>query len=236
MQAFAMLMMLLRHLSWLRIHLRWFHDSLSSSGVDELLQLLIEHLNFSLENSTQNDGNLLLILSRTSMLICQWRVVLNVEWKVFQRLSRVRHSWLLYLIALITGSLHLLTQLMSSQEPRFLLAISWILMLKKILLMILTIFLKDFQSLRLLDILYLSNDYLYSSFHHYLKYFINLVYLVFFLHTCSIFDVNKLTKSSNLSQSVRLEASRFFIIAIVSLTKVASSSLFFSIWIKWCFL
>ena len=59
--------------------LRWFHDSLSSPGVDELLQLLIEHLNFSLENSTQNDGNLLLILSRTSMSICQWRAVLNME-------------------------------------------------------------------------------------------------------------------------------------------------------------
>jgi len=209
--------------------LRWFHDSLSSPDIDELLQLLIEHLNFSLENSTQNDGNLLLILSRTSMSICQWRAVLNMEWRAFQRLSRVRHGWLSYLIALITGSLYLLTQLMSSQEPRLLLAIPWILMLKKFLLVILTIFLKDFQSLRLLDILYLSNDCLYSLFHHCLKYFINLVCLVFFFHTCLIFNVNRLTRSSNLSQSVRLEALRFFMITVTSLTKVASSLLFFSI-------
>jgi len=79
MQAFVMLMMLLRHSSWLRMDLRWFHNSLSGPGVDKLLQLLIEHLNPSLENSTQNDGDLSLILSRTSMSICQWRAVLNME-------------------------------------------------------------------------------------------------------------------------------------------------------------
>jgi len=108
-QVFTILTIFIRHSLCLRIDLRWFHNSLSSPGVDELLQFLIAHLNSSLENSAQKDGDLLLILSRTSMLICQWRAVLNVEWRAFQRLSRVRHGWLLYLIALIVDSLCLLT-------------------------------------------------------------------------------------------------------------------------------
>ena len=79
MQAVAMLTMLLRHSSWLRMDLRWFHNSLSGPSIDKLLQLLIEHLNSSLENGAQNDGELLLISSRTLMLIYQWRAVFNVE-------------------------------------------------------------------------------------------------------------------------------------------------------------
>ena len=59
--------------------LRWFHNSLSGPSIDKLLQLLIEHLNSSLENGAQNDGELLLISSRTLMLIYQWRAVFNVE-------------------------------------------------------------------------------------------------------------------------------------------------------------
>jgi len=118
---------------------------------------------------------------------------------------------------------------MSSQGPWLLLAISWILMLKKILLVILTILLKDFQSSRLLDVLYLSNDCIHSLFYHCLKYFIVLVHLAFFLQACLILDMNRLTRSSNLSQSNRLEESRFLIITIASLTRVAFSSLFFGI-------
>jgi len=37
MQAFTMLMILLRHLFCLRMDLRWFHNSLSGPGIDELL-------------------------------------------------------------------------------------------------------------------------------------------------------------------------------------------------------
>ena len=133
------------------------------------------------------------------------------------------------MIASIASSLHLLTQLMSFQGPWLLLAISWILMSKKILLVILTAVLKDFQSSRLLDVLYLSNDYLYSSFYYCLEYFINLVYLAFFLQACLILDMNRLTRSSNLSWSVRLEALRFLKITVALLTKTASSLLFFSI-------
>ena len=191
-------MMLQRHLSCLRIDLRWFQDNLSGSGVDELLQLLIAYLNSSLENSVQKVDDLSPISSRTSMLIYRWRVVLKVEWRVFQRLLRVRHGWLLYLIASIAGNLHLLTYLISSQGPRLLFAISWILSLKKDFLVILTKFLNTFQFSRLLVILYLSNTWLYSSFHHCLECFIILVYLAFFTHVWSIFDLRRLTTSSSL--------------------------------------
>ena len=152
-----------------------------------------------------------------------------MEWRAFQRLSRVRHSWLLYLIASIANSLHLLTQLISFQGPWLLLAISWILIWKKTFLVIFTVFLKDFQFLRFLDILYLSKDWLHSLFHHFLECLVILVHLAFFPHACSIFDANRLTMSSSLSWSIKLEMSRFLMIAVASLTKVASSSLFFSI-------
>ena len=144
MQVFTMLTILVRYLLCLRMDLRWFHDSLSSSGMDKLLQLLIAQLNSSLENNVQKDRDLLLILSSISILICWWRAVLNVEWRVFQRLLRVRYSWLSYLIASIASSFHLLTQLISFQGPWLLLVISWILMSKKALLVDFTVLLKDF--------------------------------------------------------------------------------------------
>lgn len=56
-----------------------------------------------------------------------------------------------------------------------------------------------------------------------------LVCLAFFLHGCSIFDVNRLTMSSSLSQSIKLEISRFLMIAVASLTKATFSLLFFGI-------
>ena len=118
---------------------------------------------------------------------------------------------------------------MSFQEPWLLLAISWTLMSKKVLLVVLTNFLKDFQSLRLLDILYLFNVWLHSLFHHCLEYFIILVYLTFFFYAYSILDLNRLTRFSNLTLFVRLEISRFLMTAVASLTKVAFSSLFFGI-------
>ena len=102
-------------------------------------------------------------------------------------------------------------------------------MSKKALLVEFTVLLKDFQSLRFLDVLYLSNNWLHSLFHHFLEYFVILVCLALFLHTCLIFDVNRLTMSSSLLQSIKLEVSRFLMIAMASLTNMASSSLFFGI-------
>ena len=155
-QTSAMLIMLLRQLSYLRMDLRWYHDNLFGPGIDKLLHLLITCLNSFLENRFQSVINLLPILSRTSMLICQWSAVLKEEWRVFQRLSRGKYGWLSYLMASIVGSFHLLTQFISSQGPQPLFAISWILSLKKDLLVILTTFLNIFQFSRLLVVLYLS--------------------------------------------------------------------------------
>ena len=76
-QASAMLIMLLRQLSCLRMDLRWYYDNLSGPGVDELLHLLIACLNSSLKNKFQSIVNLLLISSRTSMLIHWWSAVLK---------------------------------------------------------------------------------------------------------------------------------------------------------------
>ena len=116
---------------------------------------------------------------------------------------------------------------MSFQGPRLLLAISWILRSKKNLLVSLTIFLKLFQSSSFLDALYLSRDWLHSLFHHFLECFVILTHLVFLPHARSMFDVRRLTMSSSLSQSVRLEVLRFFMTVVTSLTNVISSLLFF---------
>jgi len=131
------------------------------------------------------------------------------------------------LIASIAGNLCLLTHLISSQGPRLLFAISWILLLKKDLMVILTKFLNTFQFSRLLVILYLSNAWLYSSFHHCLKCFVILVHLVFFTHSWSIFNSRRLTTSSSLLRSDKLEVSRFLMMIVISLMKAVSSSLFF---------
>ena len=102
-------------------------------------------------------------------------------------------------------------------------------MLKKVLLVVLTTFLKDFQSPRLLDILYLLNAWLHSLFYHCLECFVILVCLVFFFHACLILDLNRLTRFSSLTLSVRLEVLRFLMTTVASLTKAASSLLFFGI-------
>ena len=118
---------------------------------------------------------------------------------------------------------------MLRDHPQLLFTISWILLLKNDLLVILTNFLNTFQFSKLLVILYLSNVWLHSSFHHCLECFIILVYLAFFTHACLIFDSRRLTMSSSLLQSDKLEVLRFLIITVISLMKTISSSLFFGI-------
>ena len=137
-------MILLSQLSSLRIILRWLHNSLFGPRVEELLQLVIALLNSFLKNGAHEENDLSTILSRMLILTWQWRAVLNVEWSTFQRSSVVRHGWSLYLMALMAGNLCLLTQLMSFQDPCFLLVISWILRSKKDYLVALTVFLKIF--------------------------------------------------------------------------------------------
>ena len=108
-QVLVMLIILLKQSSSLRMVLRWPYDNLSGPSVEELLQLAMALLNSSLENRVHEEGNLSVTSSRMLMSTWQWRVVLNVEWSAFYRSSIVKHSWLLYLIALIAGNLCLLT-------------------------------------------------------------------------------------------------------------------------------
>jgi len=65
-QVSAMLVILLRQLSCLRIDLRCCHVNLSGPGTDKLLYLFIACLNSSLENGFQKVVNLSLISSKTS--------------------------------------------------------------------------------------------------------------------------------------------------------------------------
>ena len=174
MQALAILMTLVIQSSFFMMDLRYLHDSLPGLGVNELLQLSKAILNFSFENRAQIEICLFSISSRMLMLTWWWRAVLKNEWRVFYKLLRDRHSWLLYLMASTAGSLRLLTQFMSSQGPWFLLATS---MSKKVLLVVLTICLNDFQSSRFLDSLYMLRDRPQSSFHHVLEYFVILTLL-----------------------------------------------------------
>ena len=116
---------------------------------------------------------------------------------------------------------------MSFQGPQLLLAISWILRSKKNLLASLTVFLKLFQYLSFLDALYLSRDWLHSLFYYFLECFIILTCLAFLPHTHLMFDARRLTISSSLLQSVKLEVLRFLMIVVTSLTNVISSLLFF---------
>ena len=61
----AMLIMLERQLSCLRMVLRYHHISLSGPGADELLHLIIAYLNTSIENSSYMVVVLNLISLRT---------------------------------------------------------------------------------------------------------------------------------------------------------------------------
>ena len=153
MHASAILMILVRQASCLRMVLRCHHISLSSPGTDELLHLFIAYLNSSLENSTHREVVLLPILLRTSTSTWQWSIVLKVVWRALHKLSEARHNWPSYLMALMADNLHLLIQFINSQGPWLLLTTSWIFMSKNDLLVFLIIFLNFFQFFRLLVIL-----------------------------------------------------------------------------------
>ena len=154
---------------------------------------------------------------------------MNVEWRAFQRSSISRHWQLLYLMDSIVGNLHLLTQFISSQGPRFLLAISWILLLKKIHFVDLTVLLNTFQFSKFLVVLYLFRAWLQLLFHQLLECFVIRTCLVFVFHANSIFNASKFVTSSILLWSDKSDISMFLIATETSLIKFFSSSLFFAI-------
>ena len=140
----VMAMMLLKHILSLMMLLRCLHESLSGSEADKLLYLIIMLVKSTSENDAHNDKEYKSnSFSTFSSIWWNW-AVLKEEWRACQRSSNSKQGWPLYLIISIAGSLRLLTQLMSSQGPCFLLAISWILRLKKDLFVFLTVFWKAF--------------------------------------------------------------------------------------------
>ena len=58
-----------KHKSSLTIHLRCFHETLSSPDVDELLHFAIALLNFSFKKGVHSNAGLEGILSKTLILI-----------------------------------------------------------------------------------------------------------------------------------------------------------------------
>jgi len=73
----AVLIIFFRHESFLTIHLRCLQDSLLESGVDELLYLVIELINSSLENEIYSEQCLFKISFNTSKSTWQSWAVLN---------------------------------------------------------------------------------------------------------------------------------------------------------------
>ena len=135
----------------------------------------------------------------------------------------------MYLIASGAGSFCLLTQLMSSYRPRFLLAISVILRSKNIFLVFFTVLQKDFQSLSFFKDLYLLRSLLQFLFHQLLECLVMLVSFAFLFYILSIFLAKSLTAFSNKGISNRFKTSKFLIVLITSLINSSSLTLFFQI-------
>ena len=145
MHALAMLMMLVKHSSCLIMIFRCLHESLSGPGAEESLHFAITCLSSSLEKGAYWAISLWTILLRILMLVWRFWAVLKILCSVSHRLSGDKHGWSLCLMASVAGSHYLLIQLVSSQGPFFLPAISWILSSKYDLLAFLMALLKFFQ-------------------------------------------------------------------------------------------
>jgi len=78
MHELAMLIMLVRQVSWLMMNFKWHHVNLSGPGADKLLHLLIADLNSSLEKRLQEKEGLCSTLLRMLRSTCRFRAVLNV--------------------------------------------------------------------------------------------------------------------------------------------------------------
>jgi len=107
--------------------------------------------------------------------------------------------------------------------------ISWILVLKNVFLVDLTICLNDFQSSRVLDSLYLLKDQLQSSFHHFLECLVTLTFLALENQACSSPAASELTICSSDSQFVIDEVLRDLNMEMTTLTNFSSSLLFLGI-------
>ena len=217
----VILMIFSRHTS----SLRWLYESLLEPGVDKLLYLVMDLMNSSFKKDGQHSDGLSEISFKMLTSIWWFWAKLKVEWRACQRLSISKHGQLLYLTALTTGSLHFLTQFMSSQDFLFLFNISWIFWSKNECLVLLTVFLNFFQSSSLLVNLYFSRSLLQFKFHQLFKYLVILTIFEFFSHIFSMALANELTIFLSESMSVRLLVLIVLIFLIKFLMKNFSSTL-----------
>ena len=89
----AILIMLVRQRSCLTMNFRWRQVSLSGSGADASLHLLITDLNSSLENKLHLWEGLCSTLLRILRSTWWFKALLKVLWSAFHRLSGVRYGW-----------------------------------------------------------------------------------------------------------------------------------------------
>ena len=133
------------------------------------------------------------------------------------------HSLLLYLMALMAGNLHLLTQFISSQGLLLLLEISWIFWSKKDYLIFLTVFLNCFQSSIYLVDLYFSSLHLQLLSHQLLECLVILMIFDFSSHIFSIEQVRlRTTFSSNFTLDISLVLTELIVLTRFSIKDLSS--------------
>ena len=228
MHALAIQTKVSRHSMSSKIVLRWFHESLSGPGAEELLQLDNRNLNSSLENSGQGTMDLLLNSSRIDVSTWRLLAMLKVEWRAHHKSLISIHCWPLYLIVSIASNFFLLTQFISSHSPCLLLVISWILILKKDCFVDLTLFLKTFQFSQLLNNWYMIKVLLHSSFHQLLDCFVILIHLEFAFQMRSKVKASDVVVSSSLKELTKSSALMLLIACMTFSMNLDSSLLFFA--------
>ena len=129
----------------LMIDLMWLQVNLSGPETDELLHFSSVSISSCLENKFHSFVSYLGILFKTWISTFYIWAELKELCRVVQRSLSSIHGHSLYWMASIAGSLYFLTQLISSHGLPFLLAISWILSLKKECFVLLTVLLKFHQ-------------------------------------------------------------------------------------------
>jgi len=101
----AILIIFFKHIKSLTTTLKYFHETLSRSGVDEILHLLMALMNFLFEKRDHVNDSFNKILFKMFILIWQFWATLNIWWRACYRLLISIHGWLLYCKALIASNI-----------------------------------------------------------------------------------------------------------------------------------
>ena len=137
--------------------------------------------------------------------------------------------FLLNLMASMTNSFHFLTQFIRSHSLLFLNAISWIYLLKKILLVLLTVPLNLLQSNLDLEVQYSDKSLLHFSFYHDLDCLVILIHFEYLIQSLSMINANSCIILSNDLQSGILVILMYPTLLLSSLMNYTSYLLFFII-------